>query len=157
MVVLEMSPGSSFPSLYPQGCLLPAGLCPPCQVWGLPGVSLAPGPPALPHMLPESPLAFPFGVRIMLLIAQCWGVQIEDEKKTVGVGQETLLNPLQLRPSFLRRSCFGKTWQGFEECLVVANGLPKLPHLLTCLSGAQGLGPYVSVVAISLDPGLGSA
>lgn len=93
----------------------------------------------------------------MLLIAQCCGVQIEDEKKTVGVGQETLLNPLQLRPSFLRRSCFGKTWQGFEECLVVANGLPKLPHLLTCLSGAQGLGPYVSVVGISLDPGLGSA
>lgn len=93
----------------------------------------------------------------MLLIAQCCGVQIEDEKKTVGVGQETLLNPLQLRPSFLRRSCFGKTWQGFEECLVVANGLPKLPHLLTWLSGAQGLGPYVSVVGISLDPGLGSA
>ena len=51
-------------------------------------------------------------------------VLFEDEKKTVGVGQETLLNPLQLRPSSLRCSRLGKTWQGFEGCLVVANGLP---------------------------------
>lgn len=92
----------------------------------------------------------------MRRIAQCWGVQIEDEKKTVGVGQETLLNPLQLRPSFTGAPP-RKTWQGFEGCLVVANGLPGLPHLLTWLSGAQGLGPYISVVGISLDLGLGSA
>ena len=37
-------------------------------------------PSSLPHMLPESPLAFPFGVRIMLLIAQCCRARLRMRK-----------------------------------------------------------------------------